>query len=107
MIKIIKSLRTSVAALRGLIRVTYPHTEEVAAAQAAIAAAEREIDLELDSFLFGEGSIEITIRTVLDGKMWGNRRVITNIHQFSNYPPTTVVSQAATLLWEEIEREAK
>jgi hypothetical protein len=107
MIKIIKALRTSVAALRGVIRVADRDTEEFAAARVAIAAAEREIDLELDSFLFGEGSIEITIRTVLDGKMWGNRRVISDIHHFNNYPPTAVVSQAATLLWEEIEREAK
>ncbi len=107
MIKIIKALRASVAALRGVIRVADRNTEEFADAKAAIAAAEREIDFELDSFLFGEGSIEITIRTVLDGKMFGNRRVIASIHHFNNYPITTVVSQAAALLWEEIEREAK
>lgn len=100
MINLIEALRMSAVALRD----TSGGEEMLARRKAAIEAAERALGEELDSFLFGEGAIEITIKTVQDGKMYGNRRVISSLTpKFSFYPVADLVSHGSTLMWEEIE----
>lgn len=99
MIRLIEALRMSVVALRD----TSGGEEMLARRKAAIKAAERVLEEELDSFLFGEGSIEVTLRTVKNSRMYANRQYI-RLSNFSNTPQSDLVAHGSAILWEEMER---
>lgn len=99
MINLIEALRMSVVALRD----TSGGEEMIARRKAALEAAERALDEELDSFLFGEGAIEVTIKTVQRGKMYGNRRVISGYAYEAIKHREQLITDNAARMWEEIE----
>jgi hypothetical protein len=101
MINLIEALRMSAVALRD----TSGGAEMLARRKAALEAAERALDVG-HNFPFGEGAIEITLKTVRDGKLYGNRRIILS-HHFSQYPPSIVVAHSSSLMWEDMEAAIK
>lgn len=99
MINLIEALRMCTVALLDKTA----SEETVARRRAALAAAQRVLDTELDSFLFGEGMIEVTLRTVRDGKMYANRQYIRTANFRDEIPQADLVAHGSAILWEEIE----